>query len=203
MGSTRRWDGALEPSAAPTEHPSREECRAALARVAGSPRFKSAPRLASFLRFVVEAALSGQADRLKAYTIAVGALGRPDDFDPTTDPIVRVEAGRLRTALARYYGNGGSADPVRIEVPRGRYAPEFCWHGTSEGVLVVEMLACLEQLTRIRERHEVLHAEHREQREVLSRNLEILQVNMRALQSAADAIAGLRKPVSPEPACEP
>jgi len=185
----------VEPSADPTERPSHEECRDALARIADSPRFKSAPRLASFLRFVVEAALSGEADRLKAYTIAVGALGRADDFDPTTDPIVRVEAGRLRMALERYYANGGSADPVRIEVPRGRYAPEFRWQGASEGTLVVEMLACRSQLASIRKRHQVLHAEHREQRDVLSRNLEILQVNMRALQSAADALAGLCKPV--------
>ncbi|HTY67273.1 MAG TPA: hypothetical protein VMH36_11520 [Alphaproteobacteria bacterium] len=185
----------VEPSADPTERPSHEECRDALARIADSPRFKSAPRLASFLRFVVEAALSGQADRLKAYTIAVGALGRADDFDPTTDPIVRVEAGRLRMALERYYANGGSADPVRIEVPRGRYAPEFLWRGPSEGVLAVEMHTCREQLKSIRKRLEVLRAEHREQREVLSRNLDTLQVNMRALQSAADAIAGLRLPV--------
>jgi len=184
----------VEPSADPTERPSHEECRDALARVAASPRFTLAPRLASFLRFVVEAALSGEADGLKAYTIAVGALGRPDDFDPTTDSIVRVEAGRLRTALTRYYANGGSADPVRIEVPRGRYVPEFLWRGTSESPLAVEMRTCREQLKSIRKRLEVLRAEHREQREVLSRNLETLQVNMRALQSTAAAIARLRLP---------
>jgi hypothetical protein len=74
---------------------------------------------------VVEAALAGCADRLKAYTIAVEALGRGENFDPQTDPIVRVEAVRLRRALAAYYAGPGAHDPLIIELPRGRYVPTF------------------------------------------------------------------------------
>jgi hypothetical protein len=66
---------------------------------------------------VVEATLRGASDRIKGYTIAVEALGRADDFDPQADPIVRVEAMRLRRALARYYANGGARDAVVIDVP--------------------------------------------------------------------------------------
>jgi len=98
---------------------------AALARIVASAGFRSAPRLASFLRFVVETALSGQGDRLKGYTIGVEALGRDPSFDPQTDPIVRVEAGRLRHALAHYYAGAGRDEPLVIVLPRGNYVPMF------------------------------------------------------------------------------
>src|SRR5262249_19337461 len=92
--------------------PSAAEVRAALERIVASSTFRTSTQLAAFLRFVIEAALAGQSDRIKGYTIAVEALGRTPDFDPQTDPIVRVEAGRLRRALERYYANGGSGDPI-------------------------------------------------------------------------------------------
>jgi adenylate cyclase len=102
-----------------------EEIREACTRVVASPAFRASPQLSAFLRFVVEATLSGQSERIKGYTIAVEALGRDADFDPQTDPIVRVEAGRLRRALERYYGETGVDDPVAIELPRGSYVPVF------------------------------------------------------------------------------
>ena len=102
-----------------------KEIRAALDNVVGSPNFRASPRLAAFLRFVVEATLDGRADRVKEYSIAVGALGRNDTFDPQTNPIVRVEAGRLRQALERYYAGPGRSDRLVIEIPCGRYIPRF------------------------------------------------------------------------------
>jgi hypothetical protein len=113
---------ALEPSA---QKLSAEDCRAAAARVLASSAFQASPNLAAFLRFVVEATLSGQADRIKGYTIGTEALGRGRDFDPQTDPIVRVEAGRLRRTLYSYYANGGADDPVVIALPIGSYVPTF------------------------------------------------------------------------------
>ena len=101
------------------------EIRAALARVTASRRLRACPRLASFLRFIVEATLAGRGERIKGYTIGVEALGRPESFDPQSDPIVRVEASRLRRLLADYYAGEGAADPVAIELPRGRYVPVF------------------------------------------------------------------------------
>lgn len=100
---------------------------AALRRIIESATFQAAPQLRAFLQFVVETALDGHASAIKAYTIAVEALGRPESFDPTSDAIVRVEAGRLRVGLARYYDGAGADDPVIIEVPRGNYVPEFRW----------------------------------------------------------------------------
>jgi len=105
--------------------PGERENRAALERVAASAAFAHAPMLVAFLRFVVGAVLTGRGDRLKSYTIAVEALGRPADFDPETDAIVRVDAGRIRRALTRYYRTEGAHDAVVIELPRGHYAPTF------------------------------------------------------------------------------
>jgi adenylate cyclase len=66
--------------------------------------------------------LAGRGERLKGYTIAVQVFGRPADFDAQTDPLVRVEAVRLRQRLVEYYAGEGSADPVRLMLPRGAYA---------------------------------------------------------------------------------
>src|SRR6185295_6153782 len=101
------------------------EIRAALDRMAASEAFRGSPQLVAFLRYVVEATLRGEQDRIKGYTIAVEALGRGDDFNPQSDPIVRVEAMRLRRALSRYYANGGKHDPVQIDLPLGSYVPVF------------------------------------------------------------------------------
>src|SRR5665213_1363788 len=107
------------------EDPASVDIRAALERVVTSPEFGKSPQLVSFLRFVVDAALSGHSRQIKAYTIATDGLGRDACFDPQADPIVRVEAGRLRRALEHYYTNGGSNDPLVIELPRGSYVPAF------------------------------------------------------------------------------
>lgn len=103
--------------------------RAALARVLASEEFVSSPRLADFLRFVVEAKLAGRAEEIKGYTIAVEALGRPTSFDPQSDPIVRVEATRLRRALERYYAGAGPEETLEIVIPKGSYVPQFRQRG--------------------------------------------------------------------------
>lgn len=108
-------DGAVQP----------DEIRAALDRVLTSPDLASSPRLSSFLRFVVETTLDGRAEEIKGYTIAVEALGRAHSFDPQTDPIVRVEATRLRRALEHFYASAGATEPLRILIPRGSYVPNF------------------------------------------------------------------------------
>lgn len=101
------------------------EIRAALGRVLASDIFRAAPQLSAFLTFVVERTVEGRRSELKGYTIAVEALGRAPEFDPQSDPIVRVEAGRLRRALTQYYAWEGREDPLRIAVPVGAYVPLF------------------------------------------------------------------------------
>ncbi len=103
--------------------PGAGEVRDALERVVASEELRASSQLVAFLGFVVETALRGEANRIKAYTIAVEALGRGPDFDPDTDSTVRVVAGRLRRALEKYYT--GAGDPIVIELPRGSYVPVF------------------------------------------------------------------------------
>jgi TolB-like protein len=109
----------------PPDRPTTDEAVAALNRVLGSEVFESAGRAREFLTFIVQETLAGRGDRLKGYSIAVQVFERPADFDAQTDPLVRVEAGRLRRRLAEYYQSQGRDDAVRIELPRGGYTPVF------------------------------------------------------------------------------
>jgi TolB-like protein len=113
----QEWTGGGRPSA--------REIRAALERALASEALRSSPQLAAFLRFVVEAVLEGNSDRIKGYVIAIEVLKRGARFNPQIDPIVRVEATRLRRALERYYAGAGAEDPIVIVLPRGTYVPTF------------------------------------------------------------------------------
>ena len=101
------------------------EVLAALERVLSQPDFIASPRLSDFLRFVVTETLEGRGDRLKAFTIASMALGHDEKFNPTTNSIVRVQAGRLRRLIELYYRGPGRFDRCEIRLRRGSYVPEF------------------------------------------------------------------------------
>ena len=94
-----------------------------LDRVLASRTFQPAERLKRFLTFVVTETLDGRGDCLKEYVIAVHVFGKEASFDPRTDPLVRVQARRLRARLERYYREEGAQDEVQIELPKGGYAP--------------------------------------------------------------------------------
>ena len=108
------------------------EIRAQLERILTSPDFDVPERAHKFLRYVVTKSLSGRANRIKAYTIAVEVFGRSGTFDPQSDPVVRIEAGRVRRGLERYYLTAGSSDPTLITIPKGSYVPAFS-RRTEEG----------------------------------------------------------------------
>lgn len=82
-------------------------------------------RQRALLTYLVTEEVEGRGDRIKAYSIATEIFGRPADFDPQQDSIVRVEIGRLRQALERYYLTAGRDDPVVISIPKGQYRPVF------------------------------------------------------------------------------
>ena len=98
---------------------------AELARIREHPLFKDTTRMKRFLSYVVTESLDGRENRLKGYAIGLEVFDRPDDFDPQADTIVRVQAGQLRRRLDLYYAGDGRDAPVRILVPKGRYAPVF------------------------------------------------------------------------------
>ncbi len=97
----------------------------ALEKVLASRALAGSRSLVAFLRFVVTRTLAGEQDGIKEYSIAVEALGRPVDFDPKADGVVRVQAGLLRKKLAAYYADEGRGDPLVIEIPKGGYVPTF------------------------------------------------------------------------------
>jgi len=116
-----------EKMSAEGEEPSPGDVLSALQALVGSDALRISERNRRFLSFVVTQTVEGRADRIKAYSIGVDVFGRDDSFDPTVDPIVRIEATRLRSALTAYYDGAGCGNRVRITIPRGSYVPIFAW----------------------------------------------------------------------------
>ena len=102
-----------------------------LEAIFASEEFAAAPKMRSLLRYLVDATLAGDTERLKGYAIGVDVFERGVAFDPGTDPIVRVQAGRLRKLLDTYYLTAGKDDPIRIEIAKGGYAVAFVAAGAT------------------------------------------------------------------------
>ncbi len=105
--------------------PSEEAVRSELARLLADERLANSPTLIRFLEYTVVEALAGRGDQLKESVLGREVFERGSDFDPRLDPIVRVQAGKLRAKLAEYYEDRGASDPIRIEFLKGSYAPHF------------------------------------------------------------------------------
>ena len=103
----------------------RSAIEAELARVLASAPFERSQQVARFLRYIVDAKLRGDEAAIKAYAVAVDVFGRPQNFDQQTDPIVRVQARRLRGMLEAFYALGPSPFGVELRLPIGRYVPDF------------------------------------------------------------------------------
>ena len=101
------------------------DVRAHLERILASKAMTRSQSLTRFLRFVVEETLAGRGKRLTARVVATNALGRAKDFDPRADPIVSIQASRLRRALQAYYQQDGRSEPIRITIPKGSYRAKF------------------------------------------------------------------------------
>jgi TolB-like protein len=111
----------LDSGSEPDQNAIREE----LDRILHSGPFAQSRRRQRFLEYIVNETLAGRGERLKGYNIAVEVFDRPETFDPVTDPLVRIEAARLREKLREYYDTDGQADPVRIDLPKGAYTPHI------------------------------------------------------------------------------
>ena len=113
--------GAARASARDTGKTVRQQ----LDRMLASPTFQQVDRLKRFLSFIVTETIAGRGDQLKEYVVGVQVFGKEASFDPRTDPIVRVQARRLRARMARYYRAEGQADETIIDLPKGGYLPVF------------------------------------------------------------------------------
>lgn len=103
--------------------------RAEVDLLLNSRRFARTNNLGRFLSFVCEKYFEGAASEIKEYTIGVEALGRPPEFDPQVDCIVRVTAHNLRRQLEVYYATEGAGRPVQVCLPPGHYVPLFVHNG--------------------------------------------------------------------------
>lgn len=92
-------------------------------RILTSDEFAQSRRRQTFLSYIVAEMLAGRGERLKGYTVAIKVFDRGKSFDSAMDPVVRIEASRLRDKLRAYYAREGAQDPIRIDLPKGSYAP--------------------------------------------------------------------------------
>ena len=99
--------------------------REQLVRILNSAPFHQSQRRQRFLEYLVNETLAGRGERLKGYNLALEVFDRPETFDPTVDPLVRIEAARLREKLHEYYWADGRNDPIHIDLPKGSYTPQI------------------------------------------------------------------------------
>ena len=120
--AVRQYENPSPPS---PETPSADTIRVQQEKILASSGFAHAERRSRFLRFTVESALTGHGDQIKEYLLGVEVFDREASYNPQIDPIVRVEAGRVRSKLKEYYETEGREDPIVIEFPKGTYVPVF------------------------------------------------------------------------------
>jgi tetratricopeptide (TPR) repeat protein len=106
--------------------PPRALIEAELEQIAASAPFRRSAQLVRFLHHLVDHGLAGRLNELREIVIGVAVFDRSASrFDPRHDSIVRVQAGRLREKLQRYYEAPGPVSAVEIGLPVGSYIPTF------------------------------------------------------------------------------
>jgi hypothetical protein len=111
----------------------KEAVRQQLGRLLASSYFSHSKRFPSFLGFVVEQTLVGQAANIKERTLGIEIFGRDANYDTSSDPIVRVTATEIRKRVAQYYEDPARGDELRIALPSGSYIPHFYWPNGANG----------------------------------------------------------------------
>jgi hypothetical protein len=127
---TVKWRAVLEWRPSPCKSRRMEtveprEIRTHVERISSSSVFADSERLRRFLRFTVESTLADRHTHIKEYVLGREVFDRDDAYDPRLDPIVRVEARRLRSKLKQYYEGPGRSDAIRLDYPKGSYVPVF------------------------------------------------------------------------------
>jgi hypothetical protein len=95
--------------------------QAQVERILQSEEFRSSEVVRRLLLYLMEKAISGEADQLKEYTVAIEGLGKPSSYDPQHNSTVRIHVGRLRQKLAEYYREEGKDDEIIVHLPKGRF----------------------------------------------------------------------------------
>ncbi len=87
----------------------------------GSETFRNSESLRRMLAYLAEAYLAGTGRHLKEYAIGRDLMGKPEDYDPRTDASVRVQVGKLRQRLERYYATEAPASAHILTLPKGHF----------------------------------------------------------------------------------
>ncbi|WP_139280746.1 tetratricopeptide repeat protein [Shimia gijangensis] len=98
---------------------------AALREILESPEFTGAGRVQAFLEYVVQESLEGRGDRIRGKTIVEDVYGRSPLKGRDPVAVVRVDAGRLRRRLKKYYEGSGAKTELQISFQSGSYEPRF------------------------------------------------------------------------------
>ena len=117
----------------------KEAVREQLGRLLASSYFSHSKRFPTFLGFVVEQTLGGQAANIKERTLGIEIFGRDANYDTSSDPIVRVTATEIRKRVAQYYEDPARGDELRIALPSGSYIPHFYWPNGANGSILRTM----------------------------------------------------------------
>src|SRR5260370_870462 len=102
-----------------------ETVRAQINRLVESKSFETSEVHRRLLQYLAEKSLTGEAERLKEYTIGLEAFSKPPSYDPKHDSIVRLQVGRLRQKLSTYYQTEANGDPVLVSLPKGAFKLNF------------------------------------------------------------------------------
>ena len=126
---------------------SRFDIQEQLERILAYTPFQNSRRYPKFLRYIVEKSLSGTPEEIKERVIGVEVFDRPLNYEPASDPVVRLVAGEIRKRLAQYYIQEAHEHELRLEVPPGSYVPVFRWpqHSLAMGHAAVEPTLMIHQ----------------------------------------------------------
>jgi hypothetical protein len=102
-----------------------DEIRAALQGLLSAPALARAPKISRLLVYLVDVHLDATPDALSEPVIADAVFDQRDGFNPRSNPIVRVNASRLRNVLRKHFAGDGAADPVHIHLASVGYTLEI------------------------------------------------------------------------------
>ncbi len=94
-------------------------------RIAASGSLGRSRLLADFLLYIVDRHIRDLADEITEQQIGYLVFGRAEGYDSNEDNIVRSYARSLRKRIKEYFASEGKQEPLRLEIPRGGYAPVF------------------------------------------------------------------------------
>lgn len=114
-------------------------------RIVASPHFVRSAFLTNFLLYVCDRKLRSRESEITEYQIGTHALGRPDNYHPGEDNIVRNYARLLRKRLEEYFEEDGKHEPIQIVIPRGQYVPLFEGRTSADRIQIEEVSTVEEQ----------------------------------------------------------